>query len=742
MTEGYKKNFDFIESKTIELYGIIVNNTKCVAKCYSQNDASFIGYLPTNSLSPKTIIIKLDIKTFKKSIILKTLSKLKENNKLIIKNIDIKYVNVKLSNETILKYNRLTNKNNLLTIGYKNDIKNVLINIVDDEVYDIFCSSPKNNDTIYVNKNQFIAPTIIITSLEKIYYWNIEINALIDNNLNIYIINTNSKIDNKIDINNYDVIVIRNDLFVNFIETKYGGISNSDIIYNRVILDDLYMLSTTSYIYFPIRFTNYQNCLEVISIYRKKTKNPFYCDNAFNIFHMEYYRNLMNIVGNEFEQIYLINILKTYNVNLINNKTNSYDNYVNECNSITHDINICIIQNTYDPKEMIKIKQIVEYYIDDDISSEFLTDLLCNAKYNSNIILTILYEFEHYYNNYNSICTDLKKIKNTLINEINIIKNNTINNINKLLLTKLHSGHLYEYNQHAIIRCLSPVMFSNIKRLLNNIEKYNILASVLNDKEFLNGVLAKYLKLINIINKYILNIEIFINKINCYLYTFKNKLQFSVINNVCITCNNIIEYNKQIIYTCCYHNICEQCNIINVDPCIYCDGVCTKIKVYAEKVLSSPNKNIFNNTFNFNKPTPIDILKNYVTIKKKYILLNLLNHIIVNNMTYKVIIFSYNEDAVSSLLINNNISFNLLHGSYYQQEKILNNLSDINTNLILLQHIVKLTTSINYDNVNFIIFYDCYNCINTTPIIKHNFDEINIFLKKYKKNIKTFYYIL
>lgn len=737
-----EKNYDYIEYKSVELYNVIVNKSKNIAKCYTQKNKHFIGYMPNMTLPPKTICLKLDIKTFKKNIILNTLLKLKEQDKLIINTIDINFVDIILSNESLVKYNKLKNKNNLLNIDYNNVVDNIYINIVDDCINNVFYTSKKINNVIYINKNQFITPTIIITSLEKIYYWKLETSKNMYNNLKILIIHTNNKINNKIDINYYDIIIIRNDLFVNFIKTNCCGEYNNDIIYNRLIIDDLFVKNNT------IQFTNYQNCLEIIFIIRKYSL----CSNMINVYgtpntifdqytynHIKYYYILRDVINKDFQQLYMTTI---------NDDTKQYDNYYYDCISVKKcTYNICVLTSTNNDKEIMKIKQVLEYHIDEIISNDFIINILKHIFINNdetdNIILKLMYELYDYYNDYDITYKKLEKLKNDMINEFNIIKNNISNKNNDnvdIMLTKLNDNYSHDNYQNVNIICVSSLMLNNIKFLLNNIEKYSLLPSNVYTENKLNSIINNYTVLINIINNYMLNIHVFMQKIENYLSSFKRKLKHSVVDNKCIVCNSKIEFSKQVIYTCCYHNTCDSCDSYYINACVYCNKTYDKIKINNEIFLNNNIENIYYNTFNcdIKNNSYNDIIISNIGLKQQNILLNLINHITNTNKTYKIFIYCNCCENTSKILINNNISYKTLEGTYYQQEKILDNLSNTNKNMILLQCKTNITASINYDNVNFIIFYYC----RISNIKNYKFIEIERFFKKYKKTNKTFYYIL
>tara|TARA_B110000263_G_scaffold239602_1_gene241979 strand:- start:2393 stop:5206 length:2814 start_codon:yes stop_codon:yes gene_type:complete len=289
------KKYDYIESKKNELYSYLQEDVKTIITYKRNEKLEKLGKeyeYPIKMLYPKIIIIILGKKTFKKRIILETLLlKKNENNMMPILNYKLNYIQKEASiyelNET---HNRKSNSERYGRLSIYNIIKDktkeLKIKISDNNTDNIFNnadSMPESEscNILKINKNDFIKPTIIITSIEKIYYWEMELininkTLVVEENNNIFnyiIINRKNKIYEYNQNNNYDIILIRNDLFPTFCEIKITNniLHYNSHIYNRLIIDDIYQNITNKTFYF--NHFHYHNCLEIIIINRQYINN-------------------------------------------------------------------------------------------------------------------------------------------------------------------------------------------------------------------------------------------------------------------------------------------------------------------------------------------------------------------------------------------------------------------------------------------------------------------------------------
>jgi hypothetical protein len=720
---------EFIKITIDELYNNLINSDRTILKCYTRSEKKqYYGTFPYNSLPPKTTYLKMNTKEFKKHIILQTILKLKENNKLLQTNIKIKYekqlVTNKYAYQSLIKYNNSL----LLYINYENITDDINIKITNNNIDDVFFISEKNNNEITMDKNQLIIPTIIITSIEKIYYWKKEVSENeCYNQLKILIINTNNKINNNTDINYYDIIIIRNDLFQTFIQTNRAN-SNNYFIYNRILFDDICIKN----LYYFKSF-DYRNCLNIIIINRMYINDGVNCilnGNAQCMLYehnqcicferpskIDYYNKLLDY-GNNLCISVFINIIYT----------DKYKKYIIK-NEHTLKINI-LLSKFCDESCVNDIKRILEYYINDNLSTEFIINLLKYIKINynddDNIINIILKKLKSYENNYKLIINKLLNIKKKIINDIKLIYSDQYNKI----LIKLNDYN-NKYNENTM--CLTTYN-EYIENIINNIHEYVYECDI--DKK---QIICDYNTLINIINKSLLNSQIYSNKINKYLESFNNKLKHNIINNNCFVCSNKINtYNNMTYIINCNEYICDNCNEIKNNLINY-----EKININIQKLIYTKNdvELYINNTINYPLTCDEKII-NEINLSIQNIFINLIQCIIKNNKKHSIIIYygTHCDYAdLSKKLINSDINYKTLNNTYYNYEKTLDNMSNENENLILLQHKSMIMLSIDYKNIDYFIFY---NCIAKNLLYDHDFTEINRFTKKHEKTNKTFYYIL
>ena len=263
--------------------------------------------------------------------------------------------------------------------------------------------------------------------------------------------------------------------------------------------------------------------------------------------------------------------------------------------------------------------------------------------------------------------------------------------------------------------------------ILDNIIEYEC-----NDDEIIYN---NNINLLYIINKILLNLDIYNNKICDYIENYKSKLNINIENNICWICNNKIKPYKYMEYIKNEHKYkCKECSydscqIINID-------------IDNELLSINNNKFLINTHINQTFQYPIteqnyDVI-NEIPLNHDNIMLNLINYIIKNNNHYKILIY-YGNDDIYKILIKNNIYYDILSGIYENYNNILKNLSDEKKNIILLQPESTLKLSINYDYINNIIFY---KCISNLDLHNHKFNEINRFINKLKQTTKNIYYIL
>lgn len=702
---------DIIINNINKLYENIINNEINILKCYSQAERNYYGTIPHINLQPNIINIIADIKSCKKHIILQALLKVKRENKILNNIINVKFNKALIPNKYIYNNMRQQYKKYELKTDYNNITDSINIKIIDKYIENMFfISDKKNSNDILIDKNQLILSTIIITSIEKIYYWKHEFELLHNNDYNdikILIITCNNQINNKININYYDIIIIRNDLFQilkQTINTPYN-----EIIFNRIILDDINIKKT----YF-IKTFEYYNCLNIILINRPynnidklysthNLENNNYCK-----YHMvDYFRKLL----------YLNRYLKTKHNNNIFIKNVELNSFIN--NNVYNNIHLNILYPIYEHNKNImydinNIKSIIEYYINDTITLKFIFTLLNNIEYkNNDNIINLLY----------NVLINQKKKYIILQTELISKKNQIIQNDNKKII-KLKDNILQ--NENNILYCIMTY-YEYIIYILDNIIEYEC-----NDDEIIYN---NNINLLYIINKILLNLEIYNNKICDYIENYKSKLNINIENNICWICNNKIKPYKYMEYIKNEHKYkCKECSYDS----------CQIIKIDIDNELLSINNNKFlinthiNQTFQYPITEQNHVVINEIPLNYDNIILNLINYIIKNNNHYKTLIY-YGNDDIYKILIKNNIYYDILSGIYENYNNILKNLSDEKKNIILLQPESTLKLSINYDYINNIIFY---KCISNLDLHNYKFNEINRFINKLKQTTKNIYYIL
>lgn len=700
---------DIIINNINKLYENIINNEINILKCYSQAERNYYGTIPHINLQPNIINIIADIKSCKKHIILQALLKVKRENKILNNIINVKFIKALIPNKYI--FNNMQQQYNKyeLKTDYNNITDSINIKIIDKYIENVFfISDEKNSNDILIDKNQLILSTIIITSIEKIYYWKHELLHNNDyNDIKILIITCNNQINNKININYYDIIIIRNDLFQilkQTINTPYN-----EIIFNRIILDDINIKKT----YF-IKTFEYYNCLNIILINRPYNNiDKLY--STYNIENNDYCK--YHMIDYFHKLLYLNRYLKTKHNNNIFIKNVELNGFIN--NNVYNNIHLNILYPIYEHNKNImynidNIKSIIEYYINDTITLKFIFTLLNNIEYkNNDNIINLLY----------NVLINQKKKYIILQTELISKKNQIIQNDNKKII-KLKDNILQ--NENNLSYCIMTY-YEYIIYILDNIIEYEC-----NDDEIIYN---NNINLLYIINKILLNLDIYNNKICDYIENYKSKLNINIENNICWICNNKIKPYKYMEYIKNEHKYkCKECSydscqIINID-------------IDNELLSINNNKFLINTHINQTFQYPIteqnyDVI-NEIPLNHDNIMLNLINYIIKNNNHYKILIY-YGNDDIYKILIKNNIYYDILSGIYENYNNILKNLSDEKKNIILLQPESTLKLSINYDYINNIIFY---KCISNLDLHNHKFNEINRFINKLKQTTKNIYYIL
>ncbi len=700
---------DIIINNINKLYENIINNEINILKCYSQAERNYYGTIPHINLQPNIINIIADIKSCKKHIILQALLKVKRENKILNNIINVKFNKALIPNKYI--FNNMQQQYNKyeLKTDYNNITDSINIKIIDKYIENVFfISDEKNSNDILIDKNQLILSTIIITSIEKIYYWKHELLHNNDyNDIKILIITCNNQINNKININYYDIIIIRNDLFQilkQTINTPYN-----EIIFNRIILDDINIKKT----YF-IKTFEYYNCLNIILINRPYNNiDKLY--STYNIENNDYCK--YHMIDYFHKLLYLNRYLKTKHNNNIFIKNVELNGFIN--NNVYNNIHLNILYPIYEHNKNImynidNIKSIIEYYINDTITLKFIFTLLNNIEYkNNDNIINLLY----------NVLINQKKKYIILQTELISKKNQIIQNDNKKII-KLKDNILQ--NENNLSYCIMTY-YEYIIYILDNIIEYEC-----NDDEIIYN---NNINLLYIINKILLNLDIYNNKICDYIENYKSKLNINIENNICWICNNKIKPYKYMEYIKNEHKYkCKECSydscqIINID-------------IDNELLSINNNKFLINTHINQTFQYPIteqnyDVI-NEIPLNHDNIMLNLINYIIKNNNHYKILIY-YGNDDIYKILIKNNIYYDILSGIYENYNNILKNLSDEKKNIILLQPESTLKLSINYDYINNIIFY---KCISNLDLHNYKFNKINRFINKLKQTTKNIYYIL
>lgn len=700
---------DIIINNINKLYENIINNEINILKCYSQAERNYYGTIPHINLQPNIINIIADIKSCKKHIILQALLKVKRENKILNNIINVKFNKALIPNKYI--FNNMQQQYNKyeLKTDYNNITDSINIKIIDKYIENVFfISDEKNSNDILIDKNQLILSTIIITSIEKIYYWKHELLHNNDyNDIKILIITCNNQINNKININYYDIIIIRNDLFQilkQTINTPYN-----EIIFNRIILDDINIKKT----YF-IKTFEYYNCLNIILINRPYNNiDKLY--STYNIENNDYCK--YHMIDYFHKLLYLNRYLKTKHNNNIFIKNVELNGFIN--NNVYNNIHLNILYPIYEHNKNImynidNIKSIIEYYINDTITLKFIFTLLNNIEYkNNDNIINLLY----------NVLINQKKKYIILQTELISKKNQIIQNDNKKII-KLKDNILQ--NENNLSYCIMTY-YEYIIYILDNIIEYEC-----NDDEIIYN---NNINLLYIINKILLNLDIYNNKICDYIENYKSKLNINIENNICWICNNKIKPYKYMEYIKNEHKYkCKECSYDS----------CQIINIDIDNELLSINNNKFlinthiNQTFQYPITEQNYAVINEIPLNHDNIMLNLINYIIKNNNHYKILIY-YGNDDIYKILIKNNIYYDILSGIYENYNNILKNLSDEKKNIILLQPESTLKLSINYDYINNIIFY---KCISNLDLHNYKFNEINRFINKLKQTTKNIYYIL
>ena len=134
----------------VTLFDYLSNNSKNVLYCNNRI------FYPQGVLIPKLSIVSIRDKNYKNEV-LKSIEKLKTNNKIINKNIKIIYNIKTFNNSELLKLETSSLKYlkySKLKINYNLDVNNFNFNQI-----------------ININNKKFIKSTIILTTPEKMYYW-------------------------------------------------------------------------------------------------------------------------------------------------------------------------------------------------------------------------------------------------------------------------------------------------------------------------------------------------------------------------------------------------------------------------------------------------------------------------------------------------------------------------------------------------------------------------------------------
>jgi hypothetical protein len=698
---------DIIINNINKLYENIINNEINILKCYSQAERNYYGTIPHINLQPNIINIKADIKSCKKHIILQALLKAKRENKILNNIINVKFNKALIPNKYI--FNNMQQQYNKyeLKTDYNNITDSINLKLIDKYIENVFFIRDENkSNEILIDKNQLILSTIIITSIEKIYYWKRELlhNNNDYNDFKILIITCNNQINNKININYYDIIIIRNDLFQTLTQTII--IPYNEIIYNRIILDDIDIKKT----YF-IKTFEYYNCLNIILINRPYNNiDKLY--STYNLENNEYckYHNI-----DYFQKLLLLNrYLKTKHNNNIFIKNVELNGFIN--NNVYNNIHLNILYPIYEHNKNImynidNIKYIIEYYINDTITLNFIFALLNNIEYkNNDNIINLLYY----------VLINQKKKYIILQTELISKKNQIIQNDNKKII-KLKDNILQ--NENNLSYCMMTY-YEYIKYILDNIIEYDC-----NDNEIIYN---NNMNLLYIINKILLNLNIYCDKICDYIENYKSKLNINIENNICWVCNNKIKSYKHMKYIKNEHKYkCEECScdlyqIIDIDNDLLINNNRFLINTY------------INQTFQYPITEQNYAIINEIPLNYDNVMLNLIYYIIKNNNNHKTLIY-YGNDDIHKILIKNNIYYDKLSGIYENYNNILKNLSDKTKDIILLQPKSTLKLSINYEYINNIIFY---KCISNLDLQNYKFNEINRFINKLKQTTKNIYYIL
>ena len=775
----------YIDNKKNELYDIIKDNNKNIIKYVTPKIKKFKKYYPTKTLLPKIILIDLDVKMFKKKIILETLLLIKkENNMMPILNYKLNYI---INDNKIISTLYHNEKNSVLYLSKEitEEIKEINIEIKNNnEIENTFIKKQRNvgsrsiEDTLNIGdvhsvneqqniipvsnttnvsiiKDNFIRATIIITSTTNIYYWMNEIDdhrqqEYYSNKLKIYYIYLKNKI-NEYNINeDYDIIIIRCDLFKEFIEKYY----KKNIIYNRIIID--YIVNdkdnTTGTLLYWKNFS-YCNSLEIIIINRNNVYN--------GINKILENKAISNNINNNNLELLLKNNIN----NLIYKLNENKPLYIE--NNIEKKIKINIIYSIDDRiGEIFFIQKLIKYYTNYKLSKKIIIELLDDSIYidnNDNIILKILYELNNINQDYKNVYNKLKNKKNEMLNELYILIKNKESEIPTLLLSinKLNS----KYNIKNDINnkyFLSKIIYNNIKDFINNITK-EIIQKPKNKKDYINLInetINNYYYINNIIDKYLINIEINKNKLENILNIYKNKIKKNILKNECLLCEK--EVIKPLIYKCCYNICCEKCHVKSFIKNKYINcTICNKelsyneiIQSYEYEICNKLYNNEYNNEiehiFKNNKEEELNkkIEEKYIneTILNKYdVIIQLIENIKMKNKEinksdkgqYKIIIYTTTIKDLMSELLKDNIITNILEGTYYQKKNILNKLEN-NNNIILIDDINNMKMSLNYDYITDIII----DQLTKKKEININLKLIERFFKSYKENTKNIYYII
>jgi hypothetical protein len=380
----------------------------------------------------------------------------------------------------------------------------------------------------------------------------------------------------------------------------------------------------------------------------------------------------------------------------------------------------------------------------------------------------------------NDIIIDKKLIKNIIyinINENKIIEENIIleySHIEKILY-KSYSNiyNIDEIIYNTLIDCKSideikynilnlnkqkQTKYVSIKnKLINKINEINKNLDIIQYEKYNDDQISKFNKQIldinndiDIIDKKIKNIVNYINYNNLSIQS-----EFDTNCSICLEQIN----NDNIGITICGHIFCYKCIIENNkhnNNCPLCRCNINKKEIF--KVFNKNNEdnnNIHISTdINIKYSNPIKIIKNnkknnnisksightpnsYIknnTYKCRDInllielygikLANLINYLLINNSEKIIIYLKYDNDSIiniGNILNKYNINNYIYNSTSKQKDKIINQFSENDINVLIFNTIIS---EISYININTIIFYD--TDIDIEKQIKKQINNIKI----------------